>query len=433
MILVFFTMEIAGEEGASNFMGMALDIFISTSAYFIALLIFLPLLRKLISARACATLWLMPVFLFFQPTMLLENAYLPLQVLYIPEIVLRLFIYIWLAGFVILFAGEIISGMLFQRKLLKGARPIEEERILQLWEQEKKALRYKRPVRLLCSPELTTPLSMGIFKKTQATLLPDRYYTMDELRLIFRHELHHIQRRDVDTKIFLSFCRAMCWFNPLVWIAIRRASDDLELSCDEIVLENSGDSERRQYAELLLRTAGNSRGFTTCLSAAASSLRYRLKSVVQPHARRTGIALLAAMMLVCCMSYGSVSIVSDRGTVGSLVLSNIAAEDVSALYYYDDPNTDDSDDGYTLTSCSEELMAYLESLKADKLLNRSLSSFYDDAPTLSLEVETEQGERDISFNGRCLSVEDEDTGQMEYYLISPEMNAAYVKSFFDAD
>lgn len=72
----------------------------------------------------------------------------------------------------------------------------------------------------------------------------------------------------------------MCWFNPLMWLAMRKSADDLELSCDEIVLEGCSSTTRYQYANLLLKTAGDQRGFTTCLSTTASALRYRLKHVM---------------------------------------------------------------------------------------------------------------------------------------------------------
>lgn len=48
---------------------------------------------------------------------------------------------------------------------------------------------------------------------------------------------------------------------------------------------------RRQYAELLLQTAGDERGFTTCLSATAGALRYRLRNIMTPGKKRTGAIL----------------------------------------------------------------------------------------------------------------------------------------------
>ena len=52
----------------------------------------------------------------------------------------------------------------------------------------------------------------------------------------------------------------------------------------ETVLLDADSSVKRQYAGLLLKTAGDERGFTTCLSASAGALRYRLKRPEGPPA-----------------------------------------------------------------------------------------------------------------------------------------------------
>ena len=63
-------------------------------------------------------------------------------------------------------------------------------------------------------------------------------------------------------------------------VAARKSADDLELSCDETVLAGEDSGSRKRYAELILKTAGDERGFTTCLSATATALRYRLKNII---------------------------------------------------------------------------------------------------------------------------------------------------------
>lgn len=428
LIFAFLIIDIVLDgmaEGLSNFIKLGLDIFLTMSIYFVILLVLLPLLRRHFSARACATLWMFPVALFYQPFMLTDNAYVPLHTFYIPGSVLQIFVYIWLIGFAVLLTAQITSNFLFRYKLLKAAEPIKNDRILEIWEEERKRIRYKRSIRLLACKDTATPLSMGMFQKTCITLLPERNYTSEELRFIFRHELHHIQRRDVDTKVFLEFCRAMCWFNPLVWIAVSRASDDLELSCDEIVLEGASDRERQQYANLLLHTAGRSRGFTTCLSATARSLRYRLKNVMRPSNQKYGIALLAVIMFICCISYGSFVIASDRGTVGSLVLTDTAVNDVAELHY-DNGQNDDLD---TTTACSAELLSYLKELKVDKLLS-SNQLYEEELPELSCEVIKGKESLYLSINKKYLRVDRSNVNRVTYYILRTEFDEAYVKSFF---
>ena len=81
----------------------------------------------------------------------------------------------------------------------------------------------------------------------------------EELRFLFSHELHHLQRRDIDTKIFLAFCQGLCWFNPLVWLAFFLGGKDMEMSCDEAVLNRLGEDIRADYSQALLRLATHKR------------------------------------------------------------------------------------------------------------------------------------------------------------------------------
>lgn len=204
---------------------------------------------------------------------------------------------------------------------------------------------------------------MGTMKRTRITVLPNREFTKQELQFIFRHEVHHIQRGDVSNKMFFAFCQALCWFNPLIWVATRKASDDLELSCDEIVLENMDDEKRRQYADLLLNTAGSSRGFTTCLSAAAETMRYRLKNVVTVRKRWPGTVLLSIAMFLCVMSHGVIAVSNDRGSVAELITKYRTADDIRYVYY--------QPEGETLLRevygwDGEELFSYLASLEVEK-------------------------------------------------------------------
>lgn len=98
---------------------------------------------------------------------------------------------------------------------------------------------------------------MGLSLETMVVLLPERSYNDDELRLVLRHELIHIARRDSASKLALVSIAALCWFYPLSWFAMRRSAEDIELCCDESLLYDAGQDERRRYAELILSSAGD--------------------------------------------------------------------------------------------------------------------------------------------------------------------------------
>lgn len=300
----------------------SLHLLVLLSLYFAVLLVLLPLLRRTISARACATLWLLPVFLYYNLIVWHRSFVPPLVVVTIPRGLGPVLLRVWLAGAVGVALWYLISHLRFRRRLLKDARPVEGQEVMDLWWTEQRLALLKRHIHLLISPAAASPLTIGLFNKTMRTVLPQRSYTLDQYRLIFRHELHHVQRRDVDTKCFYIFCKALCWFNPLVWVAVRKASADLELSCDEMVVYGAEPSERRAYASLLLETARDERGLTTCLSASASSLRRRLKGVMVPREHTSGALLLGLMMAVLVLCSGLVGVSTAKGTAGELLFSN---------------------------------------------------------------------------------------------------------------
>ena len=297
------------------------------SIYFALLLCLLPLLRHFISARACATLWLLPNLLYMVISVSSVETN-PLLVLTLPRRWLTLSAWVWLAGFICVLLWQILSHLRFRHALLQNAIPAEDESVLSQWSREQNLGRVKRPFPLLISADINTPVSIGLFDQTLRIVLPAQRYSEKELTLIFRHELRHIQRLDIRTKAFLGFCTAMCWFNPLMWIARRRASDDLELSCDEAVLADADESTRRRYAGLLLNAAGSSRGYTTCLSASAGSLRYRLKNVVKPRRRYSGAAAVSFAMLLLIMGYGTVALADSGGTVQTLILDKAPSDNI---------------------------------------------------------------------------------------------------------
>lgn len=295
--------------GLCNLWGMTvifLGAVLTINIYFILLLLLLPLLRHFFSSRACAVLWLLPTFLFYNPAVPDNLAREALWTLKLPPDFPRLFMAVYLPVALVIFGWKLLENHLFYKRTMASAREITEGREPELFKAELERVSYLKPVKLCYCESLSSPLSMGIYDETRVTLLPRRDYTELELDFIFRHEVCHLQRCDIHTKVCLAFCLAFCWFDPLVWLAVRRAAEGLELACDELVLEGLGREERQAYARLLLMNSGKAPGFTSCLSAAGRTMRYRLKNVVEPRRRLPGTLLLATVMFLCVMGYGLV-------------------------------------------------------------------------------------------------------------------------------
>lgn len=326
ILLIGCTAYYGWEYSSELLLSWCFGIFTHISLYFLVLLLFMPLLRKYFSAGACAELWMLPTLLYIAEYSFMSLPE-PLVVITIPNGFIKKAMAVWLIGFAAVFFGYILRHFIFRHRILKSAVPVKDAEILDVWEQEREYGNFSRNFGLMFSPAIGTPLSIGLFKRTTKVVLPQSSYTAEELHLIFRHELVHIGREDSGTKFFMMFCTAFCWFNPLMWLAMRKSADDLELSCDEAVLLNADAGIRRKYADLILKTAGDNCGFTTCLSASASALRYRLGSIMKQKKRFNGGLLVGIVLFVFMMTSGYIALAYESSTGRDVIFYSGTSEE----------------------------------------------------------------------------------------------------------
>ena len=73
------------------------------------------------------------------------------------------------------------------------------------------------------------------------------------MRLVLLHEMKHIELHHAWYKsIIVIGLTALYRWNPIMWLAYRLTCRDMELACDEAVLEELEPMERRDYARTLV-------------------------------------------------------------------------------------------------------------------------------------------------------------------------------------
>ena len=87
-------------------------------------------------------------------------------------------------------------------------------------------------------------------------LLPETDYTAQEHAAVLLHERCHFRRGDLWYKLLLLAARSVHWFNPLVWLMVRKAEEDLEFACDEAVIGRQGREFKKIYSRAIVKTAG---------------------------------------------------------------------------------------------------------------------------------------------------------------------------------
>ena len=293
-----------------------IDMMLCLSVYLLGLMVGMPKLSN-VNPMILALLWVLPDLNYMHA----GKAWFvrPDVVLKVPDWLIHhldLIFIVWLIGFICVMIYKIGEHLLFRTWILRRAEFVKDQRIIKVWKQEKQLCKVNiADNALLVSSSISSPFTIGLFPSTSWVILPNKDYTDDQLSLIFRHELVHISRYDSLTKLFVWFCIALCWFNPLIYHAMKKCSFCLEMSCDELVLYREDNQTRRMYADLILNGSCEKRGFTTCLSASFKGIKQRLDNVLSPRKKTEGTAILVVCLCAVMLLQGGVVFASaaDEG------------------------------------------------------------------------------------------------------------------------
>ena len=141
MLVMYLAISLAigGREMAVQYLlGLLLRVFLLIGVYYVLLLAVLPLLRRHISARVCAVLWLLPGYLYFLAQVSSVQRADPggerMLVLHASGTLVTVLLAVWAAGAIGVFAWKIISHLRFRRRVLKDAVVVTDEQMLAVWQ-----------------------------------------------------------------------------------------------------------------------------------------------------------------------------------------------------------------------------------------------------------------------------------------------------------
>lgn len=95
-----------------------------------------------------------------------------------------------------------------------------------------------RPTPFFCSPDITTPVTFGLWRPV--VLVPRDFNDLDPIRrrAIACHELVHVRRRDAWRVLGDEILRAVLWFHPAVWWLLPRIHLCREQMVDRLVVQH---------------------------------------------------------------------------------------------------------------------------------------------------------------------------------------------------
>lgn len=182
---------------------------------------------------------------------------------------------LWLSGIMILVMYLIIS-CLRQKKRLADATLIEGQ--------------------VFKTDAVSSPFIFGFI---QPRIYLPVGISAEDSAYVLRHEQSHIRRLDFLVKPFAFLVLTVHWFNPLIWLAYCLMSLDMEMSCDEKVVKDLGQTARSEYSNTLLRLSLHRKILTgSPLAFGESGTESRIRNILNYRKPGFWIALVSVAVVV---------------------------------------------------------------------------------------------------------------------------------------
>lgn len=229
---------------------------------------------------------------------------------------------LWLAGCLLILSVHTWIYLHYKNRLMKSGMVLKDTVLLHRIKNLKRELHIRKSVSVVESPEAASPMIIGIFKTV--LVLPEEEYGEEELFFILKHELVHLQHKDLYGKLLFVVASALHWFNPCIWLLQKEAVVDMELYCDESVVQGANYAGRKAYTETLLSTLHRQCAKRTVLSTqfygGKKIMQKRFKNILSRKRKKNGLAVLV----------GAVFLTVTLGTlIGCSVVRESSGEDAA--------------------------------------------------------------------------------------------------------
>lgn len=235
---------------------------------------------------------------------------------------------LWLLGVILSLLQLAVASLLLRRRL-SACRPIDDPSLLARYAQICRQVGLRTPPPLLVTPESLSPCVVGTW--APRVILPETVVTeasRERLEHVLAHELAHLRRGDLWTNWLLLATRALHWFNPIAWWAIREMQAEREAACDEIALAALQTTDRATYADTLVELAASfsSSGIVPGMVGLFAS-KSRLQARVERLLRTPASPLRASIAFVILAAIGLVGLTDALPQVDAQPAAATAAGD----------------------------------------------------------------------------------------------------------
>lgn len=210
-------------------------------------------------------------------------------------------VWVFMLGALIMVIFQYGSYRRFIKECVQDLSMLEDAGIQVVFEQaNEEAGNRENHSRIYVNQHIRIPFVMGFLHP--AVIIPDTCMRDANLALLFMHECYHIKRHDTLYKYVMLACNCFLWFHPLAYLLRYISYRDIEISCDEMVVQGKSKEERYRYGSFLLESAGRERKKGKAYSAywndSKSILRSRIQAVMEEKRKWDGLARLAVVLLL---------------------------------------------------------------------------------------------------------------------------------------
>ncbi|WP_411680129.1 M56 family metallopeptidase [Clostridium thailandense] len=192
--------------------------------------------------------------------------------------------------------------ILFNKKLKATSRSVENQTVIQIFENCCSELGIHKKVALRVCKDIGTPMTTGLFYPV--ITIPKEDFDESILNMIFIHELMHYKSKDLWIKLLAFLASILHWFNPVIYMVNRELNKQCELSCDFQVIKNMNKEDRQRYGLAIINVANDSieRKMAFAAGMAVSSknqIKERLFMIKTLKKSKKIVTFLSATLAVC--------------------------------------------------------------------------------------------------------------------------------------
>ena len=204
-------------------------------------------------------------------------------------------IIIWIVGMV-LCTAFFLASYLHCRFEFRTSIPVHNDFVVNWLE----AHRLRRTIQIRQLDRIAAPLTYGII--SPVILMPKKtdWRNKQQLQYILSHEYVHICRFDSMVKLIATLALCIHWFNPMVWGMYIFLNRDIELSCDESVVRQFGESAKSNYARTLITMEEKKRGLTPLYNSfSRNAIEERITAIMKTKKLTIGILIASIIVVIC--------------------------------------------------------------------------------------------------------------------------------------